>query len=68
MRQVLKAARGMGIGLTLLLALAITVIFNPSCHLLAFHGILRFNEDEISTTLGKEEPHGRKNYSDILLV
>ena len=41
---------------------------NPSCHLLAFHGILRFNEDEISTTLGKEEPHGRKNYSDILLV
>ena len=46
----------------------ISVLLNPSCHLLAFHGILRFNEDEISTTLGKEEPHGRKNYSDILLV
>ena len=41
---------------------------NPSCYLLAFHGILRFNEGEISTTLSEEEPHGRQNYSDILPV
>ena len=32
-------------------------VSNPSCHLLAFHGILRFNEGENTTTLGEEEPH-----------
>ena len=41
---------------------------NPSCHLLEIHGLLRFNGGENPTTLGEEETHGRKNYSDILPV